>query len=83
MSLTCVVGLLAEFRRTVSRRSRRNARSQEILLRRRILCYLCGWASSLSLTAVRWFASYSVQRVFGATVEFGGDGVGLRPDDGG
>ena len=34
---TYVVGLLAEFRRTVSRRSRRNARSWEILLRRRIL----------------------------------------------
>ena len=45
--------------------------------------YLCGRASLLSLTAVRRFASYSVQRMFGAIAEFGGDGVGIRPDDGG
>ena len=45
--------------------------------------YLCGRASSLSLTAVRRFASYSVQRMFGAIAEFGGDGVGIRPNDGG
>ena len=45
--------------------------------------YLCGRASLLSLTAVRRFASYSVQWMFGAIAEFGGDGVGIRPDDGG
>ena len=37
--------------------------------------YLCGRASLLSLY-------YSVQQMFGAIVEFGGDGVGIRPDDG-
>ena len=45
--------------------------------------YLCGRASLLSLMAVRRFASYSVQRMSGAIAEFGGDGVGIRPDDGG
>ena len=45
--------------------------------------YLCRRASLLSLTAVRRFASYSVQQMFGAIAEFGGDGVGIRPDDGG
>ena len=45
--------------------------------------YLCGRASLLSLTAVRRFTSYLVQRMFGAIAEFGGDGVGIRPDDGG
>ena len=33
--------------------------------------------------AVHRLASYSVQRVFGAIVEFRGDGVGIRPNDGG
>ena len=41
--------------------------------------YLCGRASLLSLRAVRQFASYSVQRMIGAIVEFGYDGVGVRP----
>ena len=45
--------------------------------------YLCGRASLLSLTAVHRFASYSVQWMFGTIAEFGGDGVGIRPDDGG
>ena len=44
--------------------------------------YLCGRASSLSLMAVRRFASYSVQHMIGAIVEFGYDRVGVRPDDG-
>ena len=45
--------------------------------------YLCGRASLLSLTVVHQFASYSVQRVFDAIAEFGCDGVGIRPDNGG
>ena len=45
--------------------------------------YLCRRASLLSLAAVRRFASYSVQQMFGATAEFGGNRVGIRPDDGG
>ena len=44
--------------------------------------YLCGRASLLSLTAVRQFASYSVQCMFGAIAEFGYNGVGVRPDNG-
>ena len=42
--------------------------------------YLCGRASLLSLAAVHRFASYLVQRMFGATAEFGGDGVRIRSE---
>ena len=45
--------------------------------------FICAGGLPYYLTAVRRFASYSVQLMFGTIAEFGYDGVGIRPDDGG